>query len=134
MRQVSVGLLWVLVALYFVQSIRQGVVYWPAAKANARGLRYMDYAETLNGQEKTDQYEQAAKSFEVAIATNPTFVTSYYKLAHVYNSLGDIDKAIKTYEDLDKINPHYSEIHLNLGIMAWQKADGAEGRRAAQVA
>lgn len=119
------------VAVFLFRSTPQGFDYFAAAKANGMGLRYMESAEMYSGQEKERFLERARLLFEEAIRVNPTFVTSYYKLAHVYNTLGYsdpsqsveyIDKAIKAYEKLQAINPHYSEIHLNLGIMYWAKA------------
>ncbi|MCX7019484.1 MAG: hypothetical protein WCK47_08815 [bacterium] len=119
--------LYALTALFIVRSVPQGIYYWPAARANSDGLRAMEAAENYKEKEKEMLLERARASFVEAIRLNPTFVTSYYKLAHVYNTLRDTNKAIAHYRVLDAINPHYSEIHLNLGIMSWARSADMTG-------
>lgn len=108
--------------IFLVQSGVQGIRYFESAKLNGKGLRYMEGAESYSATERQLLLEKARELFEQAIRVNPTFVTTYYKLGHVYNSLDETEKAIETYERLNEINPHYSEIHLNLGIMYWSVA------------
>jgi len=134
------GLVVLFAAAFLVRSsFMHAWQYWDAAKLNAAGLQLMETAETLQDEGRKLQYLDAARqSFEKAIESNPTFVTSYYKLANVYNSLGQIenyklanapkdpkytDLAIAQYERLNELEPSYSEIHLNLGIMYMIKAD-----------
>jgi tetratricopeptide (TPR) repeat protein len=102
----------------------QAFNYWSAAKKNATGLKLMESAQSGQLPEDTSAvYLQTAKTyFEEAIRENPTFATSYYKLGNVYNSLGSTDRAIQTYENLNKLSPSYSEIYLNLGIMYYIEA------------
>ncbi len=116
-----------LAVVFFVRCVIPGFQfgnYWSAARANADGLRYMESASYpgLSPEQRLQFLNLAKTEFEQAIEDNPTFATSYYKLGHVYNQLGMSDTAIKTYEELDQINPNYSEVHLNLGIMYAQKA------------
>lgn len=105
--------------------------YWQAAKLNANGLRYMDQTYSMTPEQSLPYLQASQQYFEKAIDLNPTFATSYYKLAHVYNQLGAsvpaerdeyMTKAIQTYEKLDEICANYSEVQLNLGIMYAQKA------------
>lgn len=106
----------------------QALPYWWGSKANAEGLKYMDYAQSpyVAETEQETYLALAMKKFEEAIDHNPTFVTSYYKLGNIYNSMGYTDKAIETYERLNEINPSYSELHLNLGIMYYIKAESLQ--------
>lgn len=103
----------------------QSYSYWAAAKANSLGNKLMERADMYpkSSSEKAEYLNMAQKFFEKAISENPTFATSYYKLGHVYNQLGEKEKAIAVYEELNKINPSYSEVHLNLGVMYNTKAD-----------
>lgn len=100
--------------------------YWTTAKAHALGVRAIDQAGAYptGSERELAYYQMAMLSLETAIEKNPTFGTSFYKLGHVYNRLGNVtddpvlnEKALRTYEKLDQINPNYSEVHLNLGIM-----------------
>lgn len=127
--RIAMGLLAV---VFIFRSAPQGIQYFDAAMSNANGLKYMeivDEYEDLPPQQAKDLLERARIDLENAIKVNPTFVTTYYKLGHVYNQLGDMDKAIKTYETLERLNPNYSEIHLNLGIMYSTYADSLEGEK-----
>lgn len=62
-------------------------------------------------------YRQAGPEFEKALKYNPTFITSYYKLAHVYSSLGQDEKALQIYRKLQEYAPDYAEIHYNIGVI-----------------
>lgn len=48
----------------------------------------------------------------------------YYRLAHAYNMAGQIDKALETYKRLERISPHYAELHLNKAVLLAMLADG----------
>jgi tetratricopeptide (TPR) repeat protein len=109
--------------LFLVRSTPQGYLYFEGAVLNGKGLIYMDAADSYSSSDKQMLLDLSQKNFEKGLKLNPTFVTAYYKLGHVYNQVGDIDKAIETYEKLDSYFPHYSEIHLNLGIMYSVKAE-----------
>ncbi len=100
------GLL-VLSLLISVLSIVYGIHYFLGAYYNKQGL---DYSIVR-------QYPIAITNFKKALEYNPTFITTYYKLAHAYNQNGQTALALKTYEDLAKYAPDYSEIHYNLGVM-----------------
>ncbi len=114
--------------LFLVRAVPQGFNYWTAAKLNSLGIRAMDLANYpgLPEGEQLRYLKEARQVLEGAIKANPSFATSYYKLAHVQHSLGDSDAAIKTYEMLNKVFPYYSELNWNLGTMYFSKAVYAE--------
>ncbi|MBX7246112.1 MAG: tetratricopeptide repeat protein [Candidatus Sumerlaeaceae bacterium] len=118
---------------FLFRSFPQGIYYFRASVENAKGLNDMDSAELEKGSQKMALLETATRRFEKAITLNPTFATSYYKAAHAYNQLGQPEKCIETYEALSKLEPNYSEIHLNLGIVYSAKAMTMEGEAATQL-
>ena len=124
--------------------VRFGIRYFKAAVNNNTGLSLSKYGETYleekdrrlrlireypdkaselkNSAAAIEQngikfYKQAIQSFIKALEYNPTFITTYYKLAHTFNSIGDVENSLKTYMDLQKYAPDYSEIHFNLGVV-----------------
>jgi len=103
---IMLGLL-VLSLLISALSIVYGIRYFLGAYHNKQGLDYSIY----------QQYPIAIRNFKKALEYNPTFITTYYKLAHAYNQNRQTALALKTYEDLAKYAPDYSEIHYNLGVM-----------------
>lgn len=60
----------------------------------------------------------AIEYYHRALEDNPYFITTYYKLAHAYNTIHDIENSLKTYERLQKYAPDYSEVHFNLGVVS----------------
>ena len=110
---------------FLLRSTPQGLLYYRAAVENSSGLKTMDKAETLAGEQQTQCLLAARGHFERAITLNPTFSTSYYKLAHIRNRMNDRDGAIATYKALQRIEPHYSETDLNLGVLYCAQADAA---------
>ncbi len=119
---------YVIAVLFFVRSVPQGINHFQGAMEHGLALTYMELAD-YREEDKSLYLQRAKEHFLKAISYNPTFASSYYKLGHVLNQLGDIDGAIKIYEALDRVFPHYSEIHLNLGIMYSVKAAELEGVR-----
>ncbi len=128
---------WASLSLAFLFALRciapgaQFYDYWKGATQNAEGLRDMESASStgITAEQQITLLANSLVHFDSAIKHNPTFATSYYKLGHVYNQIGNLtddpqysEEAIKTYEKLNAINPNYSEVHLNLGIMYAQKA------------
>ena len=124
--------------------VRFGIRYFKAAVYNNTGLSLSKYGETYLEekdkrlrmireypdkaaelkssaaaieQEGLKLYKQAIQSFIKALEYNPSFITTYYKLAHTYNAVGDLENSFKTYMDLQKYAPDYSEIHFNLGVV-----------------
>ena len=71
-------------------------------------------------------YQKAIPNFRKALEYNPTFITTYYKVAHAYNQNRQTALALKAYEDLAKYAPDYSEIHYNLGVMYEALGNNAE--------
>jgi len=105
-----------------------GVRYFAASVANNNGLIY------LNLPENAQLYREATVHFENAVQLNPTFLTSFYKLASLYHTLSRLEpgnrdewlkKALDTYAKLARLSPDYSEIHMNLGIVYEDKARDA---------
>jgi len=62
-------------------------------------------------------YRIAIESFHKALKYNPLFITSYYKLAHAYNCVGEVDRSFEVYQQLQTYAPDYSEVHFNLGVV-----------------
>lgn len=125
-------------------SARYGIRYFVAARLHNNGLmmaavgeQYMEamknlsdkaQAETDNSdavqnrirafaQRGTEAYMAAIDYYKQSLSYNPYFITTYYKMAHSYNSLGDMENSLKTYHELQKYAPDYSEIHFNLGVV-----------------
>jgi len=115
-------------AAFFIRCVfptGQAFTYWGSATANAEGLHAMDTYDSpgISESDRNQALQIAKAEFEHAIDLNPTYTTSYYKLGHIYNQLDQRDKGIQTYETLDAINPSYSEVDLNLGILYANKAE-----------
>lgn len=116
----------VAVAVFWLfHSFGYGMRYFRAAKENSSGLLYLSY-------EEPDLLKRGIGHFEKAVALNPTFITSYYRVASAYHSLSRLepsrqdewlDKSIATYRKLAELAPDYSEIHYNFGILYTDKAD-----------
>ncbi len=81
--------------------------YFAAAVYNSEGIMRLN----------ADRHESAVNYFKKAIKLNPSFITSYYKMAHSLHSMGDIEGSLKAYKDLQKYQPDYAEIHYNLGVL-----------------
>ncbi len=71
----------------------------------------------LYNRARTQTYKAAVESFKKALKRNLYFITTYYKMAHAYNQIGDIENSLKTYHELQRYAPDYSEIHYNLGVI-----------------
>jgi len=125
-------------------SIRFSIRYFLSAKYNNTGLTYSKFGETcfeerdkrlrlahdqpnkasdlkktaaLYEQRGKEYYTISIQNFQKALEYNPSFLTTYYKIAHTYNAIGDMENSLKTYIDLQKYAPDYSEIHFNLGVV-----------------
>lgn len=123
---------------------RYAVYYFIGAKIHNDGLLYSkigeDYAESAqklteemqeqgdNSQDtikkieaykraSNEMYNIAIRDYKKSLGYNPTFITTYYKLAHAYNAIGDMENSLKTYHDLQVYAPDYSQIHFNLGVI-----------------
>jgi len=118
---------------------RFGVKRFQGAKFNNTGLTYSKVGEAYQeegarlsaaspNQEQQEMieklaymsqryYHAAIDSFNKALAKNRFFITTYYKLAHAYNAVDDVENSLNTYLELRKYAPDYSEIHFNLGVV-----------------
>ncbi|MBN1901157.1 tetratricopeptide repeat protein [Candidatus Sumerlaeota bacterium] len=76
-------------------------------------------------------YQSAILEFQKSIRRNPTYLSAYYKLGHVYGAVGDHENALKTYLELQKFSPDYAEVHFNLGVVYSTLAENAQDRSAA---
>lgn len=107
-----------------------GIRYFKASVENNTGLLYLNSSEP-------ELLREGAVHFEKAAELNPTFVTSYYRLASLYHSLSRIEEANReawlkksedTYKKLSKLAPDYSEIHYNFGILYGDMAEIASAK------
>jgi len=138
-------------------SIPYGLIRFNAAKNNNDGLVklsvFSQYCNALMGPRKGDSSLrdetrriglETIEKFLRAIKWEPCFITSYYKLAHVYSRMAASvardsqeraefwNKAKATYDQLIRYAPDYSEIHLNYGILG--RVFYAETGRAEELA
>jgi tetratricopeptide (TPR) repeat protein/O-antigen ligase len=120
--------------------IRYSILYLKGARYNNTGLTYSKMGETyMEEAQKTlpsmsensdnaavlermrvlgvEYYRVAIDAFNKALSCNKTFITTYYKLAHAYNSIGEVAESLRIYEELQEYAPDYSEIHFNLGVV-----------------
>ncbi|CAN5166490.1 hypothetical protein BH09SUM1_BH09SUM1_22420 [soil metagenome] len=67
-------------------------------------------------------FSAAVENFQKSLQLDPTRLTTYYKLANSYNRLGDTQKALGAYKDLQKYSPDYSEVHYNLAVIYYNLA------------
>jgi len=56
--------------------------------------------------------------FDNALRINPKSVETYYNKGKLYQDLKDWDNAVKTYQDLLKMEPNHKHTHYNLGAIA----------------
>ncbi|GAB4325299.1 MAG: hypothetical protein Kow0059_21290 [Candidatus Sumerlaeia bacterium] len=109
-----------------------GYVHFAGAYWNNEGIKKMqvvDELTTLPPQTRKSYLLDAIECFNRATRLNPTFLTSYYKVAHCYNQLAALEaankaeqlkyqkQALDTYRNLQKYAFDYAEIHYNLGIV-----------------
>lgn len=117
------------VILFVLCGVPFGANYFKAAVENSDGLRCMEISDTQTGVAREQSLRLARDHFLQAITLNPSFATSYYKLAHVQNSLGKNDEAIETYEQLQRLDPNYAEVHMNLAVVYRTKGEATSDRR-----
>lgn len=121
-------------------SARYGVYYFIGAKLHNTGLLYAGFGEKYQSlieqaqaegnnsddtarkikayeQVSDEAYRLAIDNYKKSLGYNPSFITTYYKLAHAYNAIGDMGNALATYHDLQVFAPDYSQVHFNLGII-----------------
>jgi tetratricopeptide (TPR) repeat protein len=98
-----------------------GVRYFIGAIYNNKGILEAsmgEYEILKNENQKLRQhYMSAIAEYKQSLRYNPTFITTYYKMAHAYNAIGDEESALKTYQELQRYSPDYSQAHFNLGIV-----------------
>ncbi|MCB2155517.1 O-antigen ligase family protein [bacterium] len=106
--------------------------FFAGSKANNAGIMMVARdQENMPLAMREKVYEKAIESFNTALDANPTFVTTYYKLAHAYNRLAALKEqqgklaesaenqrhALETYRTMQKYAPDYSEVHFNLAVI-----------------
>jgi len=57
-----------------------------------------------------ENFEKARTEFERAIALNPNYANAKYFLGIAYDKLGNKDKAIRQFEEIEKFNPDNQEV------------------------
>jgi O-antigen ligase/tetratricopeptide (TPR) repeat protein len=108
---------------FFYSNFGYGIRYLLGAKNNNDGLILINQSDPevsggrLSPAERRQLRQQAVERFRAAVRWNPTFVTTYYKMAHGYNLLEDHVTSLEVYFALQRYAPHYSEIHYNLGVI-----------------
>lgn len=136
--------LFVFTLVFMAFSVPYGLIYFNAAKSNNDGLlklqNFGDLCDQVAANPKLrtpsvlnkvkDVGLETVRDFSRALKWQPSYITSYYKLAHVYSRLANLlasqedseiwwRRAKETYDELRKYAPDYSEIHFNYGILAW---------------
>lgn len=79
-----------------------------------------DYASHYNkGNFHMDrmEYEEALKSYRMAIKLRSDFVPPYVNIAFVYNATGENEQAEKAFRKAADLAPENAAIHLNLGML-----------------
>ncbi|MCX7000917.1 MAG: tetratricopeptide repeat protein [Candidatus Sumerlaeota bacterium] len=139
----NLGILCLAVVLLAFFSGIYGVRYLISAIYNNKGLMEAgrgenemsriehELAKQGMNQKAKEYFLSAIADYKQALRYNPTFITSYYKMAHAYGSIGDDETALKTYQELQKYSPDYSQVHFNLGIEHWTLAHNAKDRTVA---
>jgi tetratricopeptide (TPR) repeat protein len=143
-RKAVAGAFLVMTLGFMAVSVPYGLAYFNASKTNNDGLILLndfgarcdqmatkpELAQDPNWRQQTRRLGLAtAQELRRALQWQPDFITSYYKLAHVYSRLASSvaddrvesmkwwNMAKDTYDILASYAPDYSEIHLNYGIL-----------------
>lgn len=72
---------------------------------------------------KSGSVDEAIRILNAQVTANPNNAQTYGELCHVYNSLGELDKAIDNCRRAIQLQPNVSEFHLWLGRTYGDKAD-----------
>ena len=63
-------------------------------------------------------YQEAEKSYRIAVRINPDDYVTWYKLAFVYGEIGDLKKAEEVYQHVTRnLFPHFAKTDANLGTI-----------------
>lgn len=104
------------------------------AKSREYYLEAVDFAKKLVNAKPTSNYflheyaialrlngvpEEALPIFKQLLQKKPHFAI-YHNLANCYSDLGDYAQAIANYRQAIKLNPLYSDSHINLNKMLWE--------------
>jgi tetratricopeptide (TPR) repeat protein len=123
----------------FVVTTHYGTSYFRASVLHNEGMRRSELRPNIYSASGVVKPEflpvvrEAAEFFERSLAIRPGSLTTYYKLAHVYNQLGQLDKALETYKRLQAYGPDYSEVHFNIAVMNFNLGDAARRQMLALV-
>jgi tetratricopeptide (TPR) repeat protein len=66
--------------------------------------------------EREAAYESARKAYQQALALDTNCLTAYEALAHLYESMGDQDRAVATYQKVLKTHPKEAGLWYDLGM------------------
>jgi tetratricopeptide (TPR) repeat protein len=78
------------------------------------------------------ELERAIAAYEQAIATDPTFVSSYHNLGVIYEEMGQVERAIELWRKVLEIDPTHQNARISLqhvGIAVETEADRREAQR-----
>jgi tetratricopeptide (TPR) repeat protein len=143
LRKFAAGGFLVVALLFEAISVPYGLTYFNAAKTNNDGLvELQEFSNNCDAMSTSPSLQQNAgfisaarqsgmrtiEELSRALAWQRDFITSYYKLAHVYSRMATSlssgqesetwwRKAQATYDTLSTYAPDYSEIHINYGIL-----------------
>ena len=60
-------------------------------------------------------FDDAVKSYKVAISLNPDYAKAYFNLAGTHHDMGDLDASVEAYKIALQIEPNNEAILNNLG-------------------
>lgn len=72
------------------------------------------------------EFEQAADKLAKATAARPEDIVCFYYLGRNYEEMGDLDRAIKVYQQLIGKDPNYAPVYRNLGLIYDKKGLNAQ--------
>ena len=79
------------------------------------------------------QYENAAASFQRAIALNPRYADAYHNLGNTYYQMGKLPEAVETYQIALNMNPRLWQSARNLSIIFFNNGKYEEALKFMQI-
>jgi len=80
------------------------------------------------------KYKDAIFLYEEALKVNPKSARIRHAIGHIYEKLGQDDKAIAYYEEAYKTNPQYIKVHQSMGDLYAKKGDADKAAEALERA
>ena len=107
---------------YYDQAINYLRQYLIAYPENPTGNYWMGFCLA-----ETGSYENAIFHLEKAVRGRPG-AESWGKLAYSYQKVGELEKAVKSYQAALRVQPNSTEVHYQLGVLYKQLGDEARAR------